>query len=99
MPSPGRSTTRGGLPVGKRSLLDPARLAAARPRAEPRRLHRVVPASEHARDGLARRMVIAGLIPLARQRRAAALAVPGRELVDDRLVRPAEPPPRAFVHR
>ena len=55
MPSPGRRTTRRRLPVGKCSLAERARLAAARARREARRLHRLVPAAEHAatvcRDG------------------------------------------------
>src|SRR3954469_14732651 len=97
IPSPGRRTTL-SLPVGKDSLGERARLPSARARREPCRLHRLVPAAEHARNGLARRVVLAGLIPFARQRRPRVLAVPERDRVDDRLGRPAEPSPRPGSH-
>src|SRR3954454_5732616 len=97
IPSPGRRTTL-SLPVGKDSLGERARLPSARARRETCRLHRLVPAAEHARNGLARRVVLAGLIPFARQRRPRMLAVPERDRVDDRLGRPAEPSPRPGSH-
>src|SRR4051812_41076035 len=97
IPSPGRRTTR-SLPVGKDSLAERARLPAARARREAGRLHGLVPATEHARDGLTRRMVLAGLIPFARERGPRVLAVPERDRVDDRLGRPAEPSPRPGSH-
>src|SRR5258706_9775808 len=43
-------------------------------------------------------MVLAGLIPFARERRPRVLAVPERDRVDDRLGRPAEPSPRPGSH-
>src|SRR5258708_15752822 len=97
IPSPGRRTTF-SLPVGKRTLAERARLPAARARREARRLHGFVPAAEHARDGLTRRMILARLIPLARERRATVLAVPERDRVDDRLGRPAEAGARPRSH-
>src|SRR5205823_457973 len=97
IPSPGRRTTF-SLPVGKHALGKRARLAAARARREAGRLHCLVPAAEYARDRLARRVVLARLIPLARERRTTVLAVPERDRVDDRLGCPAEPGPRPRSH-
>src|SRR5439155_15028759 len=71
---------------------------AARARREARREHGSVPASEDACDRLPRWMVLAGLVPLTRQRSPTVLAVPERDRIDDRLVRPAEPGPRTGSH-
>src|SRR5260221_13768034 len=43
-------------------------------------------------------MVLAGLVPLTRQRSPTVLAVPERDRVHDRLMRPAEPGPRTGSH-
>src|SRR5205807_186745 len=96
-PSPGRSTTV-GLGILEGALPDRSRLAAARPRLEARGVDGGVPAAEHAADGLPRRVVLARLIPLVRERRPAVLPVPERDRVLDRVRCPAEAGPRAGPH-